>query len=51
MSLGPGAYNMMSEFEKTRYSKELDDNNTYLTNDNGHLNRKTQIYANQSLKE
>ena len=38
--LGPGAYQMRSDFDSVKYVKQLDNQGTYLTIDNGHLNQR-----------
>ena len=44
LSTGPGHYNHSSNFDLNTYVKSLDDKGTYLANENGHINRKKQMY-------
>ena len=47
---GPGQYGNKSDFEKTLILHGLSSKDSFLINDNGHINQKPQIYATQNKK-
>jgi len=49
MNLGPGAYHQgRSDFSKTLATKGISESGSYLLNDNGHINQRTQPYISLS---
>ena len=49
--IGPGAYQLRSDFDSVKYIKQLDNHGTYLTIDNGHLNQRKQQYSMKHLND
>lgn len=42
---GPGQYEIKGDFESSIYLRSMDEKGTYLSQDNGHLNMKKQLYS------
>ena len=48
--IGPGAYDQKSDFEKTLVMRGVVQKETFLINDNGHLNQRMQQYSHHNRK-